>query len=274
MISMLDARTFVRCEKNWVKAKIPIREKVAFLIRQIISLAGNKRRIKYLGKKFNYDRKFEPILISEYPAEIEGILSFTKPGEIKTVIDVGANAGQWGLTMARIGKGIEVHSFEPNPKVFSLLEKNSEGIKNWKVYNYGIGRKEGEKNLYYSQHATAEGSFIKENLEQNTLRSGKKEARTKLLPLNKKTLRMLKIEENPDLVKIDVEGYEMECLKGMKGLNFKYLYIEASINRQGATIKDILEYLNKNLKKKTQVLFRELPDKDSKSENVMIKIIK
>lgn len=269
---MLDVRTFVRCEINLIKSRIPLIEKAIFPIKQLSSLIREKNKIKYLGRDFFYDRKWEPILIAEYPLEIERILSLISDASIKEVIDIGANVGQWGLTMSKLNPMARVYSFEPNSEVYRILKKNSEGIRNWKVYNQGIGSRREIKNLYYSPEASAEGSFYPENLKQNTTRQERMVSKSRIIRLDKKTLISMKIPSKVDLIKIDVEGAEMECLKGIRDLEFKYLYIEASINRKGAGIKNIISFLEKNYKKKTKILFRERPDKESKSENVLIEL--
>ena len=75
--------------------------------------------------------------------------------ENDTIIDVGANIGVLGIRLSKTFKSIQIHSFEPIPEIFKVLEKNSELSKNkkFKVYQKGIGHKSEKQNSHISQIA-------------------------------------------------------------------------------------------------------------------------
>ncbi|MEK6919127.1 MAG: FkbM family methyltransferase [Nanoarchaeota archaeon] len=271
MSTLADIRTLIRCEKNWLIAKVPIKEKLAFLGRQASGIIKNSKKIKYLGRTLHYDRKWEPILIAEYPNEIEMITKKLDFKKIKNVLDIGANVGQWGITLKSYFPNIELYSFEPVPETFWILKDNSSKIKSWEVFNYGINEKDSNKKISYAVGASAEATYFKENINQTHIRKNVKEIDTKTINLKEKNRKKLSIPKNLSLVKIDVEGSEMEVLKGLTEINYDYLYIETSIGRRGSSIKEVVNFLEKN-KKSVKVLFTHRPDKQASSENSLLEI--
>lgn len=86
------------------------------------------------------------------PDETEMILSLAPEG--KVCLDIGANIGV--ISMALVASGYEVHSFEPQPEVFKLLDMNAG--KGASVYNTALGIGAGMVSMpkvYYS----AKGNF-------------------------------------------------------------------------------------------------------------------
>ena len=55
---------------------------------------------------------------------IEDIKRFHHENEELLIFDVGANTGQSALSFAKSFPSSVIHSFEPTPQVFSLLEKS------------------------------------------------------------------------------------------------------------------------------------------------------
>src|SRR5438874_6323008 len=63
------------------------------------------------------------------------------------VIDVGANAGQFGHQLRAAGyKGL-ILSFEPDPAVFRELQRNAGGDAAWEAFSMALGAQRGELQL-------------------------------------------------------------------------------------------------------------------------------
>ena len=59
---------------------------------------------------------------------------------IDTILDVGANSGQFALELRRdLGFSNRILSFEPLSTAFGLLKKNAGDDPAWELYNYAIG---------------------------------------------------------------------------------------------------------------------------------------
>ena len=154
------------------------------------------------------------------------------------VLDIGANIGQEMLYYT--GWANRIISFEPNPATFEVLKQNVEqnDIKNVKLMNLGVGSGPSK-------------AFI--NLVKNN------EGRSFVTPTPTKVSHEITIvaiddldigDGSVDFVKMDVEGFEIEALKGMRSLIDKHspvFQIEAqdeTLERCGVTSVDIWDFFN------------------------------
>lgn len=263
----------LRIETSYLLLRnVSLYEKISFILRKYYAILLNKRKIRYLDSEFFYDNRFIPAMLQTYPREINNIDKAIGLLKIKTVLDVGANIGQFSFTLKKLFPHLEIYSFEPNNEIFALLEKNS-GSLGIQVYNCAIGSKTGKKTFFYSTDASAEGSFIKENLSQNYLRKDVKKIQVDMLNLTKKNLKKLNIPQKIDLLKIDAEGAEIEVLKSLKELNFNYLYIEISVKREGkSSIKEIKGIIREIWGKEAILIYSDVQNEDAPAINVLFEL--
>lgn len=64
--------------------------------------------------------------------------------KIETVIDLGANIGQFANKIRALNPLLNIHSFEPNPKVFQTLSANAALDSRWFAHELALGRSDGE----------------------------------------------------------------------------------------------------------------------------------
>ena len=125
----------------------------------------------------------------------------------KVGIDIGANLGYVTLYMCKNLK--KVIAIEPDKRCRKLLKKNLEenGFrKNVKIKKFAISDSCGEEVIY----------LAKKNPNLNSLCNGKKLLKKKDL-LGKKTIKTQTIDslnESPEFIKMDIEGYEVEAIMG------------------------------------------------------------
>jgi FkbM family methyltransferase len=163
------------------------------------------------------------------------------------VFDVGANVGDWAKLALGINPNISLHCFEPSSSTFKKLVGNDFPA-NVICNNFGLGAEDGERKLFVFGDESGGNSMYKRkglddgwNIEQQQA--------TEVIKLT--TIDNYCHNNIPkiDLLKIDVEGYEFEVLKGaanllkeerIKMIQFEYggCYIDAHI-----LLKDIFEYL-------------------------------
>jgi FkbM family methyltransferase len=120
------------------------------------------------------------------------------------VYDIGAHAGFYTLLAAEIiGPKGKVFSFEPNPRNVSYLKRHIEmnGYKNIQVLETAVAEKAGTR-FFDPQEDSFYGRF----------KAGE-ELKVKTVALD--DLCLMGELPFPDVVKIDVEGAELDVLKGM-----------------------------------------------------------
>jgi FkbM family methyltransferase len=123
------------------------------------------------------------------------------------VVDVGANIGYYTLLAAKVAK--KVYAFEPDKETFEILKKNVEenNLKNVILFNKAVGNKNEKVGIEKNKDNYGDSRI------QTPQASGQ-------LPLTGEPVQMVRlddiIKEKVDLVKIDVQGYEIEVLEGMK----------------------------------------------------------
>ena len=175
-----------------------------YLLNKVLKLNIKKKNPKFVI--FNQDYVSNDILIDGY-YEIKELRILNKwlKKKIKfgVALDVGAYIGNHSLFFSKYFK--KVISFEPNPDSFELLKLNVKEKKNIKIFNYGLSNKKSTKN-FYSYYSNYGGSSVIKN---------EKIPYKKFKALFNKFDR-LNIRERIDLIKIDVEGDELNALKGLE----------------------------------------------------------
>tara|TARA_B100000676_G_C17999045_1_gene799721 strand:+ start:184 stop:825 length:642 start_codon:yes stop_codon:yes gene_type:complete len=150
----------------------------------------------------------------------------TNDKKFNLIVDVGAWCGTWTLSMLKYAKNI--HCYEPNNLHYGCLTRNINSYSNVESYNQAVGNKDGYVKLT-EEIATQNTRVLLENGE------------TKINKLDSLGYKHV------DFIKIDVEGLEMEVLKGAANTleNVEYLMIELNGNseRYGSSKKDIKEHL-------------------------------
>ena len=138
---------------------------------------------------------------------------------LEICLDIGANVGTYSKLLMDITQS-RVFSFEPLDDAFKDLKKLAADdlYKNrLKIYNIGIGEKNAQESIFYSNDKSQLASFLADSNKLSFV-SGKNKFK-KIVELKK--LDDFNDVENVDLIKIDTEGYEMQVLKGGKNFILK-----------------------------------------------------
>jgi FkbM family methyltransferase len=155
------------------------------------------------------------------------------------ILDVGANKGQSIDFFKAIYPTCVIYAFEPNPRLFTALEKKYRDFKNIRLINKGVSDASGILEL--KETVTDETSTFEElNYDSNYLKmkSAILGVDPKDIVLKTHQVEVIKlsdfITENKlseiHAIKIDTEGHELKCLMGLfSGINsstIKYIQLE------------------------------------------------
>lgn len=155
--------------------------------------------------------------------------------ELNTAIDIGANFGFYSCALSKIGFN-NIFSLEPNPKVFQIMENNfkKNNLNNIIPLPFGIFNESKELPLSYPKIADKKLDKKSDKYSSGTLSlkgSGKDVIHAKFKKL--KDVSEFQKMDACNLIKIDVEGSEVEVLKEIRPIleNFKPVIImELNVN--------------------------------------------
>lgn len=123
-------------------------------------------------------------------------------------IDVGSNIGMMTLEAARaVGPSGAVWAFEPAPATHAILRQNVEmnGFGNISALQTALGSERGDAMFYFSPDHLGQSSFIEPQV-------GGQEIRVPIQTLDEVMSR--ESVDSARMLKIDVEGWEIEVLRG------------------------------------------------------------
>lgn len=136
--------------------------------------------------------------------------------EIDTVLDIGANCGQFAQYFRNdVGYAKRIVSFEPQSAAFASLQQKAKDDSAWDVFNYAIGDKEDKQEIHISGNSFSSSlldmlpSCTKSAPEAKYI--GKEMVEVK--PLDALFGDLCKQAKNVYL-KIDTQGFESKVLKG------------------------------------------------------------
>jgi FkbM family methyltransferase len=188
---------------------------------RVVARLGNALGTKSLpchfnGKWIRLSRKSWQILHLAYEENTaRALLANLREGNV--FLDVGAHFGLWSVYAASIiGKTGNVLAFEPSP-AFAVLQENALLNSRIKTFNLGLGAKDGEA-TFFDQSTATTGSFVDAVTKIN-------ECRYPGVAIGRTNVKIRALDSlvaefclRPDLIKVDVEGFELEVMRGAENL--------------------------------------------------------
>ena len=157
---------------------------------------------------------------------IQKLLNHYRP---TVLCDVGSNNGQWAKTLAKLHPSLkEVVFFEPQSKYQAELQKVDIANAQRKVFQLGISDQDGNLAI---KGGNASASFLAFDNNKAETFTGEVTQEEEMVAI--KTLDGVYQTEqlsSPDLIKVDVQGLELQVLQGGEGLlqKAKYVVLELS----------------------------------------------
>jgi FkbM family methyltransferase len=156
------------------------------------------------------------ILAGRYEAEeLDLMRPLLRPGQ--TIIDVGANVGYTARFFAQaVGRTGAVHAFEPNPVIYPLLKQNVASLEQVSVYNLGLSSSNDELPLFLAGNNHGVACFSEKYPATHLAYREDEPMRTvnAKVVIGDEFLERKGID-HVDVIKIDVEGWELNILSGL-----------------------------------------------------------
>jgi FkbM family methyltransferase len=178
----------------------------ALLLERVAYWARQQRRLKRLRGTLARELAIGHIESLE-------LLEHAKPQGIKVIYDVGASVGTWALLAKAIIPEATIEAFEPLPAHCLEFEKNLRTVEGVRLHTLALGAERASKILRVTDFSDA--SSMLSIAAAGCSQFGANE-------VSRVQVEMQRLDDYrgqqglpfPDLMKLDVQGYEVEVLKG------------------------------------------------------------
>ncbi len=133
---------------------------------------------------------------------------------IETVLDIGANTGQWARELRGCGYSGRIISFEPVPEAFTRLKALAESDRKHACVNAALGNRDGEAELLVTNSTV--NSSLRMPIQGRASSNGAEIHQRIRVPIRRldDVLPTLAPEPRRFYMKIDTQGFEREVLAG------------------------------------------------------------
>jgi FkbM family methyltransferase len=186
------------------------------------------RRLKKLSHAIQSKRSISALIINRVLADSEHRQVLTP--SLATIVDVGANRGQFSLAARIWSPKASVIAFEPLEKASLTFRDVFRGDTRVTLHQAAIGPQTCETIIHVSA-ADDSSSLLPISYQQERLFPGTKEIGIENIKIGPLWNFIVPDEIiSPAMLKIDVQGYELQALKGCEKLihRFSYVYAECS----------------------------------------------
>ena len=196
---------------------------------------------------------FKAYLNSVFPLiEISNLLN--ELPIIDNCIDVGSNKGQFALILKRNFPKAKIFSFEPQIENLSIQKKF---LNNTKFYNCCLGNKSSFQIFNITDREDSSSLLVPSIFKNSIYRV-----------VNKITIKVDKLDniiklkhKSKNLLKLDVQGYELEVLKGSKKCLSKIDFIIVELGEKKSYLKQPSKNKTINFLKKKNFQLKKISNK-------------
>ncbi len=136
---------------------------------------------------------------------------------IQTVIDVGANHGQFAAEISRVFPTAELYCFEPLAEPFARLEQwaKTQRERRVKVFNFAVGETEEARTMFLHTTHSPSSSLLQSTETCSTLYPQTQAQQSVTIKLTTLDKVLGEAALQPDvLIKVDTQGYEKQVIAG------------------------------------------------------------
>lgn len=153
---------------------------------------------------------------------------------IKTILDIGANTGQFSEVAFRLFPEAKIYAFEPVPKCYHDLLSNFANNPNFQAFQIALGNEKGKAKMNVNEFSLSSSILDLADLHKASYPFAVSIENTEEVEINSLDRVAEQIEiVTPLLIKIDVQGFEDRVISGGKCTFSKasVIIIEMSIEK-------------------------------------------
>jgi FkbM family methyltransferase len=140
-----------------------------------------------------------------------------KNQSISTVLDIGANEGQFARYILRHFPNADIFCFEPLKNPFERLRAWGQSHANVRVYNLALGESEGVSEIFLHRDHTPSSSLLKTTALSHAIYPQTNRQETERITIRRLDSVVTALPNPPKdnvLIKIDVQGFEGHVIRG------------------------------------------------------------
>jgi len=163
------------------------------------------------------------------------LLEIAKPLGIGEIYDIGANVGSWTLLAKAVNPDARIHAFEPLATHADRFERRIAEIRGAQLHRVALGRDNVTARMRVTNHS--DSSSLLPVADAGRAHFGLAEVGQTITTVRRlDDYRAERALPLPDLIKLDVQGYELEVLAGGVGTleSAKAIIVEASFTKVNA----------------------------------------
>lgn len=153
---------------------------------------------------------------------------------VDCVIDVGANVGQYGTFLRKLGFKGHIVSFEPVPGAFAGLEKARAGDPKWSAHRLALGDKAEERTMNVYSGSGQFSSFLRANDYAKGIWSSLSDVEERSMPIRRldavydELVAPLGCERV--MLKLDTQGFDRQAFEGARGILPKVVALQSELS--------------------------------------------
>lgn len=186
-----------------------------------------KSALRQAGRRFGVSIERHP-----NPDERAGHLALLfRRHAIDCVLDVGANRGQFGTALRRVGYRGRIVSFEPVPEAFAQLQQVASARPPWETRRVALGARPALQSLNVTV-STSVSSFLTPTAAYQERYGGGVVARTEEVEVKRLDDIFDEVTKPSERVflKIDTQGYDLDVIEGAAGCIDRLVGIQTELS--------------------------------------------
>jgi FkbM family methyltransferase len=166
--------------------------------------------LKPLGLKISYRIGNDPFL---------DMARLLPPAEVGVVIDGGAHHGSFSHQAATHYPAATIHAFEPTPTTYHTLSRNTRTVARVQTHEAALGSESGDATLYANASPLTNSLYLSASANEQYFAG-------LVAPVSSHRVKVVSLEDfcrekgcsRIDLVKLDLQGHELEAIRGLGSL--------------------------------------------------------